>query len=140
MLYSNMMSKKPPSLISQGGGALRPPPMGATESDTPWEVGLNITKKFIKQKLSGLFTHPLYYYISNHRLHISEQCWHSSSTVCKKYQIIARVTFSLCTNLCHKVFTVKKHSAGILYIKYQNRPIFCSRLNYLTSENILKMV
>ena len=34
-----MGSKMTPSLISEGG-ASEAPPMGATESDTPWEVGL----------------------------------------------------------------------------------------------------
>ena len=50
-----MGSEMTPSLFSYGG-PLWPPPMGATESDTPWEVGLrkNFKKKIIG-KIFGYF-------------------------------------------------------------------------------------
>ena len=38
MLYTKMGSEMTPSLILRG--ASEAPPMGVTESDTPWEVGL----------------------------------------------------------------------------------------------------
>ena len=40
VINSNMGSNMAELMVSMGGGPLRPPPMGATESDTPWEVGL----------------------------------------------------------------------------------------------------
>ena len=43
MLYSNMGSEMTPSLISYGG-LPQAPPMGATESDNPWKVGLSLER------------------------------------------------------------------------------------------------
>ena len=39
--FNNMGSKVAPSLISRGGSLRHPPPVAATESDMPYEVGLN---------------------------------------------------------------------------------------------------
>ena len=42
VVNSNMGSNMAPLMVS-GGGPLRPPPMGATESDRSWEIGLKVT-------------------------------------------------------------------------------------------------
>ena len=41
VINSNMGSNMAPIMVSRGGGPLRPP-VGATESDMPWEVGLTL--------------------------------------------------------------------------------------------------
>ena len=45
---SNMGSNMAPIMVSRGSPP--PPPMGATESDMPWEIGLK--KVLVKQTLS----------------------------------------------------------------------------------------
>ena len=50
-----MGSNMAPLMVS-GGGPLRPPPMGATESDRSWEIGLRL--KFEIQKIEKFLFLP----------------------------------------------------------------------------------